>query len=225
MAHGRRQRAMRAATRAIDAHHRARERLCTAREAVDRQVALVASCDEQIAAMTSLRDKARGSSQQRAPDEAQRFVQSLHAQALSGTRTTLDQRYVPTPELKRMQAALQERAQSFGQQYRRQLVRAEAERQHLENEYRAALAEHIAGMQDPPARRSGEHCSAANTATPEPGASGCDADAHVKVEGAASPDDSSEYTSASSASETDDKDSAGPAVSARPPAPPLDLAR
>ena len=149
----------------------------------------------------------------------------MHAQALSGTRHTLDQRYVPIPELKRMQAELQERAQSFGQHYRRQLVRAEAERQHLENEYRAALAAHIAGMQDPPAQRSGEHCSAATSATPEPGAPECDAGAHAKVEGAASPDDSSESSSAYSGSETDDSGNAGPAVSARPPAPPLDLSR
>ena len=216
---------MRDATRAVAAHHRACKRLTNAREAVDRQIALVASCDEQIAAMTRLRDKSSGSSQQRAPDDVQRFVQSMQAQALSGARDTLDQRYVPTPELKRMQTALHERAESLGRQYRRQLVRAEAERQHLEDEYRAALADYIAGTRDSPARRNGVHSGAATVATPEPEAAGCTADGNVKAEGAASPGSSSDYTSASSESETDGSGSAGPDVSARPPVPPLELSR
>ena len=216
---------MRDVSLAVSAHHRARERLANAREAADRQIAIVASCDEQIAAMIRLRDSATGSTQPRTPDDVQRFVQSLQAHALSGARDTLDQRYVPTSELKRMQAALHERAESLGRQYRRQLVRAEAERQHLEDEYRAAFAEYSAGTRDPPARQHGVQCAAATAATPEPEAAGRVADGSAKAEAAASPGSSSEYTSASSDSETNESGSASPGLSARPPVPPHELSR
>ena len=161
MAHDRRLQALRDATIAIAAHHRALMQLSSAREAVDQQIALVASCDEQIAAMNRLRATSRGSPQQPEPDDTQRVVQSMQAQALCGASAPLDQRRGPTPELQRMQVAPQERVESYGRQRRGQLIRAEAEMQHLEYVYRDALAEHTAGMQDTPAQSSGEHCSAA----------------------------------------------------------------